>query len=170
MCSSDLDFPDFLPARVAAARLALAGADATIVTEELRALAGHGGALTWAFDGAWRCGHCAARRDQFFWRCLRCRRWGTVRLDVGRDAIRPTPPAPRERRELPRVPIDRTATEAALLGESVTDALPTPTLEHGLSDDELVRVSSRPSALARVGSWLGSPFRRKKTRSPTLDD
>jgi lipopolysaccharide biosynthesis regulator YciM len=118
------DFPDFLPARVAAARLALAGSEPAIVTEELRALAGHGGALTWAFDGAWRCGHCAARRDQFFWRCMRCRRWGTVRLDVGRDAIRPTPPAPRERRELPRVPIDRTATEAALLGDTASEALP----------------------------------------------
>jgi len=164
------DFPDFLPARVAAARLALAGDDHAAITDELRALAGHGGSLTWAFDGSWRCGHCGARREQFFWRCMQCRRWGSVRLDVGRDAHRPAPPAPRERRELPRVPIDRTATEAALLGESATDALPAPTLDHGLTDDDLVRAGARPSMLARVGGWFGSPFRRKKSRPASLDD
>ncbi len=157
------DFPELLPARVAAARLALASNNADAISAELRALAGHGGALTWAFDGTWRCGGCAHRSPQFFWRCPQCRRWGAVRLDVGRDAQRPAPPAPRERRQMPRVSIDDTAA-SALLGAVATEALPAPTLEHGLTDLELARAGSRPSLLSRVGGWIKKPFGKRAAR------
>jgi lipopolysaccharide biosynthesis regulator YciM len=162
------DFPELLPARVAAARLALASADADAIAAELRALAGHGGALTWAFDGSWRCGGCGHRSGQFFWRCPQCRRWGNVRLDVGRDAQRAAPPAPRERRQVPRVSIDET-TASALLGAVATEALPAPTLDHGLTDLELARAGARPSMLARVGGWIKKPF-SKRGRGASSDD
>ena len=54
-------FPDLLPARVASARLALSGGDATDIRNELIALVGPKGALAWATEGAWRCGHCSSR-------------------------------------------------------------------------------------------------------------
>ncbi|MCB9564886.1 MAG: hypothetical protein H6708_31245 [Kofleriaceae bacterium] len=156
-------FPQLLPARVAAARLALAADDAAAVRAELTALAGAGGTLDWAFDGAWRCGHCGFRGKAFFWRCGQCRRWGSARLDVGRDAQLPVRVhAPRERREVPRVPVHQT-----LLGAAATEALPEPTLEHGLSDDELARLGARPSVLGRMGGWFSGAWSgmRGKRRS-----
>ena len=153
--------PDLLSARVAAGRMALAdetgdGTDA--VRRELEALVGEkDGALAWAADGVWRCGHCGHRDEAFFWRCASCRRWGSVRLDVGRAAQEPPPPPPRERRQLPRGGPTR-----ALLAEA---ALPEPALDSGLSDYELEAASQRRSILSRVGTALSSPF-RKKTPAP----
>jgi lipopolysaccharide biosynthesis regulator YciM len=148
--------PDLLPARVAAARLALAGDAADAVRAELEALAGPGGALAWAFDGSWRCGGCGLRWRAFFWRCAQCRRWGAARLDVGREAQEPPRSAPRERRELPRV------APTTLLGAAATEALPEPTLEHGLSDAELERAGARPSVLGRIGGWFSGRWSGKR--------
>jgi lipopolysaccharide assembly protein B len=152
--------PDLLPARVAAARLALADGDAGAIQGELQALAGPGGTLAWAFDGAWRCGQCGRRGSAFFWRCAQCRRWGTSRLDVGRDAIEPPRAAPRERRELPRPLITQT-----LLGAAATEALPEPTLEHGLTEAELVRAGARRSVLGRIGGWISGTWSGRKRRA-----
>lgn len=152
-------FPDLLPARVAAARLALADGDAGAVTQELKALAGPGGTLGWAFDGSWRCGQCGRRGLSFFWRCAQCRRWGTARLDVGRDAQLPPRPA-RERREVPRVAI------STLLGADAAEALPEPTLEHGLTEAELTKVSTRPSVLGRFGNWVSGAWSGKRGKAP----
>jgi lipopolysaccharide biosynthesis regulator YciM len=160
--------PDLLAARVAAARLALAEAQDGVVARELRALAGVGGALAWAFDGVWRCGRCAQRSDDFFWRCASCRRWGTSQLDVGRAAQMPLPPPPRERREAARL-----APELTLLGASADHALPEPTLESGLSADALVTAGKRPSLLGRVGGWISgtwSGMRGAKKSSTSPDD
>ncbi len=158
-------FPDLLPARVAGARLALAGGDQEEIEHELRALVGAKGALAWAADGVWRCGHCGQRGDEFFWRCDECRRWGTIRLDIGRDAIEPIPHAPpRERRELPRG-----GPSQALLG-SIDAALPEPALDHGLADDELRAAGQRRSVLGRVGGFFTGAFRRKKPKQlPAAD-
>jgi lipopolysaccharide biosynthesis regulator YciM len=158
------DFEDLLPARVAAGRLALAGDDAGEIQTELSALVGDDGALAWASDGVWRCGFCGHRDDAFFWRCEGCRRWGTVRLDVGRAAQEPPPPPPRERREVPRG-----GPSQALLGAASDNALPEPALDSGLSDDELADAGRRPSLLGRVGSFFTSPF-KKKDKPPQLGE
>jgi len=150
-------FPDLLPARVASARLALAGQDPEEIERELIALVGPGGALAWATDGVWRCSNCGHRCDDFFWRCDECRRWGAVRLDVGRAAQEPPPLRARERRELPR----EGGASRAILG-APTHALPEPALYSGLSEDEMREAGSRPSLLGRVGGWIGSTFRRSK--------
>jgi lipopolysaccharide biosynthesis regulator YciM len=151
---------DLLAARVAAARLAIASEDADEIAKELRALAGHGGALTWAFDGVWRCGNCGHHAVQMFWRCTGCRRWGSVRLDVGRAAQEPPPAPRRERRELPRSGGPATA----LLG--AVESLPEPTLDHGLDAAELAATSQRQSLLGKVGSWFsGALGRGKRDRS-----
>ena len=118
-------FPDVLSARVAAGRLALDAEDAADIRAELEALVGETGALSWAHDGTWRCGHCGHRAEVFFWRCTECRRWGDARLDVGR---------------------------AALL--AAAEALPALGLDSGLSDAEMRRKGSRKSVLGRVGSWF----------------
>lgn len=153
------EHPDLLSARVAAGRLALADGDgADAVRRELEALVGEkDGALAWASDGVWRCGHCGHRDEAFFWRCASCRRWGSVRLDVGRAAQELPPPPPRERRQIPRGGPTR-----ALLAEA---ALPEPALDSGLSDYELEAAGQRRSLLSRVGTALSSPF-RKKTPAP----
>lgn len=151
-------FPDLLPARVAAARLALADGDTGAITQELKALAGPGGTLGWAFDGSWRCGQCGRRGLSFFWRCAQCRRWGTARLDIGRDAQLPPRPQ-RERREVPRVSI------STLLGTDVTEALPEPTLEHGLTESELSQVGARPSVIGRFGNWISGTWSGRKGKA-----
>lgn len=150
---------ELLPARVAAARLALAGGDAERIREELDDLAGADGALDWAANGVWRCGHCGQRDEEFFWRCPRCRRWGSVCLDVGRDAIEPPPPPPRERRELPRG-----GPSLALLGTGADGALPEPTLDHGLSVRELRNSERRPTVLGRFGTWISGTVSGKRGR------
>ncbi len=150
-------FPDVLSARVAAARLALSGDDEAGLRRELDALAGDDGALVWAREGTWRCGHCGHRDESFFWRCHECRRWGSAHLDVGRAALEAAPPPPRERREL-----SRPATQSLLTSAR---ALPELGLDSGLSASELRRAGARESVLGRVGSWL----RRGKAK-PSVDD
>jgi lipopolysaccharide biosynthesis regulator YciM len=146
------DHAELLPTRVTAARLALADAGAATdrITAELRALTA---VLGWTTDGRWRCGHCGRRSPDFAWRCAGCRRWSTARVDLGAE-----PPAapPRERRERPR---DRDGlARPALLGDSAASALPAPSLDHGLADDELARSRSRPSLLGRVGGWFSGAW------------
>lgn len=90
--------PELLPARVWAARSALASGEHQAIVQELAALAGEGGALAWVMAAVWRCGYCGRREDEHFWRCDACHRWGTARRDVGMAAYdRPSDP-PRERR------------------------------------------------------------------------
>jgi hypothetical protein len=176
------DEPDLLPARVAAGRLALAGIEPAPVGElggngtsevvaELRALVAADGALSWASDGVWRCGNCGYREEAFFWRCDDCRRWGSVRLDIGRAAQEPPLSPPRERRETERGEsrrLDRGSPTQALLGAAALAALPEASVESGLSDGELMEAQRRPSLLGRVGSALSSPFKGRKP--PRLQD
>jgi hypothetical protein len=167
------DEPDLLPARVAAGRLALASVDSeesTDVVTELRALVAADGALSWASDGVWRCGTCGYRADAFFWRCEDCRRWGSVRLDIGRAAQEPPPPPPRERREAERSyrRLERGDTSQALLGAAAERALPEAALDSGMSDGEMIAAQRRPSLLGRVGSLFSSPFKGRKR--PQLKD
>lgn len=158
------EFPDLLPARVAAGRLALASEDPDEIALELVALVGAKGALEWAADGVWRCGNCGHRSEEFFWRCQGCRRWGSVRLDVGRAAQEPPPRPRRERREISRIPTE------SLLGAAAAQALPEASLDSGLSDDELAEAARRPSLLGRVGAFFSSPFRKREGSPPQLKD
>lgn len=175
------DEPELLPARVAAGRLALAriepasdeiaGNGASDVVAELRALVAADGALSWAFDGVWRCGNCGYREEAFFWRCEDCRRWGSVRLDIGRAAQEPPVSPPRERRETERGDsrrLDRGSPTQALLGAASLAALPEASIESGMSDGEIMDAQRRPSLLGRVGSALSSPFKSRKP--PRLQD
>jgi hypothetical protein len=157
------DSPEHLPARIASARLALAGKDAAAITAELTALAAADGALAWADGASWRCTHCAHRAPAFAWRCPSCRRWGAARPEVGRERVIVSS-SPRERRAEPRLasadPVGRT-----LLGDTSLTALPTAELDHGLSVEELTSRSARRSVLGRVGGWISgavSGMRRKK--------
>jgi lipopolysaccharide assembly protein B len=144
------EFPELLPARVAAARLALARNDSDDIKAELHALAAADGVLSWATEGSWRCGQCGKRDEAFFWRCRHCRSWGTVRLDVGRDALDvPLRSLARAQRELPRGGVS-----VALLGAVSEHALPEPALDSGLGDPELHEAGRRPSVLGRVGGWF----------------
>jgi lipopolysaccharide biosynthesis regulator YciM len=144
------DHGDLLPTRVAAARLALADGKPDRVSAELRALTG---VLAWTTEGRWRCNHCAHRAPAFAWRCTACRRWSTARVDLGGE-----PPAapPRERRERARARDD--LARPALLGDSAASALPAPSLDHGLADDELVRSRTRKSLLGRMGGWISGAW------------
>jgi lipopolysaccharide biosynthesis regulator YciM len=145
-------FPEALAARVATARLALAGSDAGALRGALGALVADDGALAWALRGRWQCAHCGHRPGAFSWRCGQCRRWGTLRMETG---IEPPPVPPRERRAAPR-----TARPDSLLGASPDEALPAPTLDPGLSDDELATAGVRRSLLGRVGGWITGVWRR----------
>jgi lipopolysaccharide biosynthesis regulator YciM len=96
-----LENPSLLPARVAAARLALASGDAGQVNRELDALVGEQGVLESALEGAWRCRQCHHSSEFFFWRCESCRNWGGAERDmsgVGQATVR----ARRERRSQAR--------------------------------------------------------------------
>lgn len=97
-----VDTPMYLPARVAAARIALAGGEAGPIVTELRALVG---ALAWADGNAWRCTGCGHRAAGFGWRCPACRRWAAFAPEVGRDRAEPAIARPRERRAEPRRPL-----------------------------------------------------------------
>jgi lipopolysaccharide biosynthesis regulator YciM len=144
-------FPEALAARVATARLALASSDASKARTALEQLAGDQGTLAWALRGRWQCGHCGHRPTAFSWRCGQCRRWSSLRMETG---IEPPPIAPRDRRAEPR------SRPEGLLGATPDVALPEPTLEHGLTDEELARASTRRSVLGRVGGWLSNVWRR----------
>lgn len=93
-------YPALLPARVASARLALAGQDSGEISAELISLVGAEGALAWAVNGRWQCTHCRKRHRQFFWRCSTCRQWGSVAPDIGDENNRA--PGNRDRRGRPR--------------------------------------------------------------------
>ncbi|MEO8844126.1 MAG: hypothetical protein ABI591_02815 [Kofleriaceae bacterium] len=145
-------FPEALAARVATARAALASGDDRAIKQALDALAGERGALAWALRGRWQCANCGNRPGQFSWRCGQCRRWGTLRMETG---VEPPPVQTRERRELAR-----TVRPDGLLGAAPDSALPTPTLDPGLTEDELRMAGSRRSLLGRVGGWFSNRVRR----------
>jgi len=147
-------FPDSLAARVATARLALAGKDPAAIRTALEVFVADEGALAWTLRGRWQCRHCGHRPGPFTWRCGQCRRWNTLRMETG---IEPAPAPPRERRAAPR-----SARPEGLLGAAPDHALPTPTLDPGLSDDELARAGARPSLLGRVGGWVSGVWRRDR--------
>ncbi len=144
--------PKLLAARVASARLALRSGDSDRIQSELDALVGSEGLLASALVSSWACSQCDYRSSYFFWRCERCRNWGSVVRDT---AASPTlvPQEPRERR----------AEERGLLPSG--DALPVPRLESGLSMHALQKAESRPSALGRAGQWLSSALGRTPSES-----
>ncbi|HUJ63494.1 MAG TPA: hypothetical protein VLX92_33575 [Kofleriaceae bacterium] len=144
-------FPDALAARVAAARLALDGGDDRQVRTALAVLAGEHGALAWSLEGRWQCARCGHRPGPFSWRCGQCRTWGALRMETG---VEP-PQVPRERRSQPRP-----ARPEGLLGTTPDVALPQPTLDPGLTDEELARGGARRSLLGRVGGWFSNVWRR----------
>jgi lipopolysaccharide biosynthesis regulator YciM len=148
-------FTDALAARVIAARLALDANDSGAIRQALDVLVGDRGALAWALRGRWQCEHCGNRPGPFSWRCGQCRRWGTLRMETG---VEPPPIPPRDRRAEPRS--SRVKIEG-LLGEAPDIALPAPTLDHGLSEDDLARGgAAKRSLLGRVGGWFGNMWRR----------
>ena len=149
-------FPDALAARVATARLALAGGDAAAQKTALELLVAETGALAWAMRGRWQCGHCGNRPGPFSWRCGQCRRWGTLRMETG---VEPPPIPSRERRAAPRSPRPE-----GLLGAAPDESLPTATLDPGLTDEELARAGSRRSLLGKVGGWFSGAWRRDRSR------
>jgi hypothetical protein len=122
------------------------------VRDALEVLAGDKGALAWALRGRWQCSHCGHRPGPFSWRCGSCRRWGTLRMETG---IEPPPVQPRERRAAPR-----SVRPEGLLGASPDLSLPTPTLDTGLTEEELARAGTRRSLLGRVGGWFSGVWRR----------
>ncbi len=150
-------FPDALAARVAAARLALAKGDDKSVRAALDILAGERGTLSWALRGRWQCANCGSRPGDFSWRCGQCRRWGTLRMETG---IEPPKAAPRDRRAAPRGTAREDGAARGLLGSTPAHGLPIPTLDPGLSEDELARGGTRRSLLGRVGGWFSGVWRR----------
>lgn len=146
-----LMFPDLLPARVGAGRLALSSGDADDIRDELIALVGPEGALAWAIEGVWRCGVCGRRDDAFFWRCGGCRQWGGARLDVGRAAHDVPREPPRERRGAPR--------RRTLWGDGER-ALPEPSIDGERTPQEAA-VSMRPNLFGRARRWLSGALRRE---------
>jgi lipopolysaccharide biosynthesis regulator YciM len=146
-------FPDALAARVATARLALAGGDPAAIRAALEVLVADDGALAWTLRGRWQCARCGHRPDRFSWRCGACRRWSTLRMETG---IEPPAAPSRERRAAPRP-----ARPEGLLG-APDHALPAPTLDPGLTADELARGGARRSLLGRVGGWVSGVWRRDR--------
>lgn len=147
-------FPEALAARVASARLALGAGEAERVKGALEVLVAENGALSWALRGRWQCAHCGNRPGPFSWRCGQCRRWNTLRMETG---VEPPPPAPRERRAAPRI-----ARAEGLLGAAPDESLPVPTLDPGLSEDELAAAGTRRSLLGRVGGWFSGAWRKER--------
>lgn len=147
-------FPEALAARVANGRLALVGGEADRVKIALEVLVAEHGVLAWTLRGRWQCAHCGNRPGPFSWRCGQCRRWDTLRMETG---VEPPPAAPRERRAAPRA-----SRPEGLLGAAPDEALPTPTLDPGLSDDELAAAGTRRSLLGRVGGWFSGALRKDR--------
>ena len=69
--------------------------------------------------------------------------------------VEPPPVQARERRELAR-----TVRSDGLLGAAPDASLPAPTLDPGLSDEELREAGTRRSLLNRVGGWFSNRLRR----------
>ena len=143
-------YPDLLPSRVASSRLTLANGEPGEIRDELIALVGPEGALSWATEGAWRCTHCTARREAFFWRCQSCRQWGTAALDVGARVAERAPEAPRERRGSPR----------RLWSESQR-ALPSPSVDGG-PEAKLGDGAVGSGLFDRARGWLKGTFGRAR--------
>lgn len=151
-------FPDLLPAQVAAARLALAAGDEGEIRDALRRLSAADGVLAWAMEGAWRCSGCGHRQDLFFWRCPACRAWGSVRLELGREALAPPPPPPWDEPALVRGGVD-----AALSGAAARRTRASAMVAAGASASHQAAPwidassgSSRSASLwSRVGAWFG---------------
>lgn len=147
-------FPDLLPAQVSAARLALASGDSDEILDELRRLTGADGALAWAVEGAWRCSGCGHRQDLFFWRCRSCRAWGSVRLELGRDALPPLLAPPWEE----PVPQRGGVVTALVAADAVRRALPAAAAAAAESAageaGEAPGSSRRASLWSRMGAWF----------------
>ena len=148
-------FPDAIAARVATARLAISGGEATAIKTALEVFVAEHGSLAWAMRGRWQCNHCGTRPTAFSWRCGQCRRWGALRMETG---IEPPPIASRERRAA-----GRTARPEGLLGASPDESLPAATLDTGLSDEEMAELGTRRSLLGRVGGWFSGVWRRDRS-------
>lgn len=153
----DAAAPAYLPARLVAARAALAGDDAVALRRELAALVG---AVAWADGSAWRCRHCGQRGDRFAWRCGGCRRWATAAPELGRDRTLAALPPPRERRAERRPSV-------GLLDERADLSLPSGAVEHGLTHAELSARATRRSLLGRMGGWISGTWSgvRRKDRA-----
>jgi len=153
--------PQLLPARVAAARLALASGDSGQVNRELAALVGADGVLESALEGSWRCGSCNHTSEFFFWRCPACRDWGSMQRDMGGPAHLSVQ-ARRERRT------ERRGASMLLSG----DSLPKAALDSGLSAEELRKqAGTKDSAFGRAGKWLaGAVGTVRGTKSKSDDD
>jgi len=149
-------FPESLAARVATARLTLASTEPVELKAALEVLVADRGALAWTLRGRWQCTNCGNRPGAFSWRCGQCRRWATLRMETG---IEPPPLPPRERRSAARM-----TRPDGLLGGAPDNALPTPTLDPGLSEDELAVAGTRRSLLGRVGGWVTTAWRRGADR------
>ncbi len=150
-------FPDAIAARVATARLAIAGGDQAAIRTALEVFVADQGALAWAMRGRWQCENCGNRPGSFSWRCGQCRRWGSLRMETG---IEPPPVPSRERRAAPRAPRPE-----GLLGVAPDESLPTATLDSGLSEEELSRAGVRRSLLGKVGGWFSGVWRRDRSRA-----
>jgi len=148
-------FPDAIAARVATARLAIAGGDQTAIKTALEGFVADQGALSWAMRGRWQCENCGNRPGSFSWRCGKCRRWASFQMETG---IEPPPSPSRERRAAVRVPRPE-----GLLGASPDESLPTATLDSGLSDEELSQAGVRRSLLGKVGGWFSGVWRRDRS-------
>ncbi len=144
-------FPDALAARVATGRLALASGEPAAIKAALAVFVSETGALAWALRGRWQCQTCGAHPSAFSWRCAQCRRWGSLKMETG---IEPPPIASRERRAAPRHKPD------GLLGAAPDTNLPVPTLDPGLSDEELASAGTRRSVLGKMGGWFSRTWRR----------
>ncbi len=148
-------FPESLAARVAAARLAVVGGKPAEIQAALEVLVAEQGALAWTLRGRWQCATCGHHPSAFTWRCPQCRRWASLRIETGLEPpLLPSSSSSsskaRERRALPR----STAAAVGLLAAPAASSLPAPTLDPGLTADELARAATRRSVLDRVGGWF----------------
>lgn len=162
-------YPSSVAAQLAAARLELARErrDPARLAAALAGLSADGGPLAWALDGRWRCAACGKTSAAFGWRCAGCRRWATLELETG--APEPPPPTPRERRGERRrsdgsqVPA-HSSSDAGSGGSSSFrfSALPSPSLDSGLSADDLAARDRKRSLLGRAGGWLSGVWSGSK--------
>ncbi len=152
-------FPDLLPARVAAARLALAADDPAAIRAELVALASAGR----------RAGLGVRRRV-----ALRSLRPSRRQLLLALRAVPPLgrgPPRRRARgtadpaRPVARAPRGATRRARVPAGRGRHRGAARAHLDHGLSDAELERVGARPSVLGRVGGWFSARWSGKRDTS-----